>query len=213
MRELMEANTNDIYLQDEERAYRVARYIRALGESVDEATRIRVFREMFPDDPFVRDYEKTHTNEALVLLAYHVEAVYSQVSIATYFDKNGLTDDYLVQNLFKLTQSKDQSVAYRATISAIRLKKPEEMVFRAKPRVPTRVVTKEEKTFTLNINDEKSAEKSAVIEGLLEKINSANTVVRPDDTIHVETEESTGSEDDRGTDGARQRTGKKEDLY
>lgn len=94
-------------------------------EPVDlENLKIRVFTEVFPEDPHVRAYRAATTLENRFNLLIHVGALEAGVTAADYMDLHGLTTDYLCGKLREAIESKDKQVSARFLGLAFNLKAP-----------------------------------------------------------------------------------------
>lgn len=173
--ELVTTDPVSAYVQDEERAYRVARFVKELGQRVPEDERVRLFMDHFPDDPYVREFEASKDEEALVLLRYHVEAVYSQLSLNDFMDKHGLSKDALMKKLAKYSKSKDDRIGLRATMAALKIHNQPKGKYRL--RHATQVV-KTDNMQQINVevktNGGGPGTKEEVVNRLLEKIAEAH---------------------------------------
>ena len=100
-------------------------------EPVDlENLKIRVFSEVFPDDPAVHAYRKGTTLENRFNLLIHVAALENGVTASDYMDLHGLTMDYLCGRLKEMIETKDKQVSARFLAMAFNMKAPQKVTVR-----------------------------------------------------------------------------------
>jgi len=94
-------------------------------EPVDlENLRIRVFTEVFPDDPMVHVYQVGTTLENRFNLLIHIAAMEAGVTVSDYMDLHGITMDYLCGELKKAIEGGDKQTSARFLGLAFNLKVP-----------------------------------------------------------------------------------------
>lgn len=100
-------------------------------EPVDlENLKIRVFGEVFPDDPVVHAYRVSTTLENRFNLLIHVAALENGVTASDYMDLHGLTMDYLCGKLREMIETKDKQVSARFLAMAFNMKAPQKITVR-----------------------------------------------------------------------------------
>ena len=100
-------------------------------EVVDlENLKIRVFSEIFPDDPVVHAYRASTTLENRFNLLIHVAALEAGVTASDYMDLHGLTMDYLCGKLREMIETKDKQVSARFLAMAFNMKAPQKVTVR-----------------------------------------------------------------------------------
>jgi len=100
-------------------------------EPVDlENLKIRVFGEVFPDDPVVHAYRLGTTLENRFNLLIHVAALEAGVTASDYMDLHGLTMDYLCGKLKEMIETDNKQRGAQFLAMAFELKSPKKVTVR-----------------------------------------------------------------------------------
>lgn len=171
MKETVLANREDAYLLDPDRSARVKEWMSSVSHVLEakdllngsptdvEDVKLSTFCDAFPQDMTVQTYQKTPTATCKADLLFHISVIESSLPVKAYMTHHGLSSSYLIQKLKEKIESDDDKVSLKAIETGLKLMYPDE-----KPiRVPSRATQ-------ININTEDEAQKNALIERILQKV-------------------------------------------
>ena len=101
---------------------RVLEYVLRLYNTIPGEKKAEAFADLFPDDPFVKDWTFDKTDpEALGMLLCHIRAFMTNKSIRQYFSDHKLGEAGTLERIRELMDSPNERIALQARIAALKL--------------------------------------------------------------------------------------------